>query len=102
MSKSISEEVKKNILKEVDKFNKNELKKHYKFNAEIRGKFIYLKLNNEPRGRLKYNGDLENLEFAIYKYSSSTYDSEELFFPGSGYLNGTISGALKASFEAYK
>jgi len=37
-----------------------------------------------------------------YSYNPTPSPLEELFFPGSGYLNGTISGALKASFEAYK
>jgi len=99
--KIISDEIKEIILKDVENFNKNELTKYKSFKAEIRGKFIYLKLNGEPRCRLQYNGDLNSLKFAIYKYSSSNYDSNEFFFPGSNHVDGTIQGALKASLEAY-
>ena len=91
---------KKIILEEVEEFNKNIIKQ-YKFRIETRGKFIYIKLNNEPRCRLTYNGDINNLEFAIYKYSSCAYDSEEFFFPGAAYVDGTIKGALKAALESY-
>jgi len=99
--KIISDEIRDIILEKVKNFNQKELTKYRSFKAEIKGKFIYLKLNNEPRCRLKYDGDINNLEFAIYKYSSSSYDSEEFFFPGSSYVDGTIYGALKASLEAY-
>ena len=99
--KMISDEIRETVIKSVEHFNKNELQKYQSFKADFKGKFIYLKLNGEPRSRLEYTGDLHNLKFAIYKYSSSSYDSEEYFFPGSGYVNGTIQGALKASLEAY-
>ena len=99
--KIISDETRESILECVEHFNKNELTKEYSFKAEIKGKFIYLKLNGEPRCRLQYNGDLNSLEFAIYKYSSSNYDPDEFFFPGSDYVDGTIQGALKASLEVY-
>ena len=98
--KIISNEIRKIILKEVEEFNKNAMEQ-YKFKIEIRGRFIYIKLNNEPRCRLTYDGDINNLEFAIYKYSFSTYDSEEFFFPGATYVDGTIKGALKAALESY-
>lgn len=29
------------------------------------------------------------------------YDPNEWFFPGSGYLDGTVEGAMKAGLEAY-
>ena len=99
--KMIPDAIREIIIKDVENFNKKELTKYQIFKVEIRGKFIYLKLNNEPRCRLKYNGDLNSLEFAIYKYSSSNYDPDEFFFPGRNHVNGTIQGALKASLEAY-
>ena len=97
----IPDEIREIIVQNIENFNKNELSKYQSLKAEIKGKFIYLKLNGEPRCRLQYNGNLNNLEFAIYKYSSSHYDPEEFFFPGSGYVDGTIQGALKASLEVY-
>ncbi len=41
------------------------------------------------------------MEFAVFKYSSETYDANEFFFPGAGKLDGTIEGALRAGLEIY-
>jgi hypothetical protein len=54
-----------------------------------------------PICRLKYTGDMHDWEFAIYKYSSGRYNPEEWLFPGSGFVDGTIEGAMKAGMEAY-
>ncbi len=51
--------------------------------------------------RLKYADSVTNWAFAIFKYSNETYDSHEWFFPGSGFVDGTIQGAMKAGLEAY-
>ena len=51
--------------------------------------------------RLRYTGCFEKWEFAIFKYSSMTYDSHEWMFPGSQFIDGTIEGAMKAGMEAY-
>lgn len=51
--------------------------------------------------RLTYTGDLNSWDFAIYKYSKNRYDPNEWFFPGSGYFDGTVEGAMKAGLEAY-
>ena len=74
--------------------------------ADARGKFIYLGVLMPNRtiqrlGRLTYRGDLENMEFAIFKHSSGKYDPKERRFPGAEYLDGTIEGALKALIKAY-
>ncbi len=52
-------------------------------------------------GRLKYNGELNNWDFAVFKYSREFYDSEDWMFPGSSELNGTIEGALNAGMQLY-
>jgi hypothetical protein len=44
---------------------------------------------------------MDEWEFAIFKYSSETYDPDEWMFPGSQSLNGTVEGALKACAAAY-
>lgn len=51
--------------------------------------------------RLKWTGDIENWEFAIYRYSRDSYDPEEMFFPGAEAVDGTIEGAMRAGLEAY-
>ena len=40
-------------------------------------------------------------EFAIYKYSDEHYDPTEWFFDGSGEVDGTIEGAMRAGLQAY-
>jgi len=52
-------------------------------------------------GRLKYNGQMDNWDFAVFKYSREFYDTEEFMFPGSFELDGTIDGALRAGLELY-
>ena len=67
--------------------------------------FLYLSRNEfgniSPVARLKYTGDMKKWKFAIFTWSNESYDPDELFFPGSQHLNGTIEGAMKACIEAY-
>lgn len=70
-----------------------------------RGRYLYLdRMDYGVRsqiGRLTYTGSPDQWEFAIYKYSDDRYDPEGWLFPGSGNLDGTIEGALRAGLEAY-
>jgi len=50
---------------------------------------------------LEYAGNIDNWDFAIYKYSNERYDPDEWFFTGAGYVDGTVEGAMKAGLEAY-
>lgn len=52
-------------------------------------------------GRLKYEGQMDNWSFAVFKYSRERYDPDEFFFPGAEELNGTIEGALRAGLHIY-
>lgn len=54
-----------------------------------------------PVCRLTYTGDMNNWEFAIYKYSDERYDPDEWFFPGAEEVDGTIEGAMRAGLRAY-
>jgi len=40
--------------------------------------------------------------FLEYEYSDNCYDPEEWFFPGEEFVDGTITGAMKAGMKAYK
>ncbi len=51
--------------------------------------------------RLKYNGAMDNWDFAIFKYSDEHYDPDEWMFPGGGHVDGTVVGAMRAGLEAY-
>ncbi len=78
----------------------------YRYYPDARGKFIYLVQISadgslQRLGRLTYEGDVENMDFAIFKFTSGKYDPKERWFPGSQYLDGTIEGALKALMEAH-
>lgn len=73
--------------------------------ARYRGAYLYLDRfaygQRSSIARLTYTGSTEKWKFAIYKYSDERYDAEEWLFPGSGHLDGTIEGAMRAGLEAY-
>ena len=104
---TITSSVKNGIENRIEIFNQKHLtKSNCKYYADIKGKFIYLMRNSvyipaEKVCRLSYNGDLNKMDFAIYKYSTEKYDPNEIFFPGIKYVNGTLEGAMLAGLEAY-
>ena len=72
----------------------------------FRGAFLYLDqigFDGQPSQicRLKWGGDMDSWEFAIYRHSRNKYDPDEWFFPGAGEVNGTVEGAMRAGLEAY-
>lgn len=108
MSKMITKEIKEEIIRIIDGFNNEELdliNDFYKYIAEFKGKYVYIKIKRydliSPVARLTYSGEINDWEFAIYKYSSDEYDIDEIFFPGVEYLDGTVKGALYACNTAY-
>ena len=104
--RSIPDEVKKEVTQIIDGFNQKVLKGlGGSYIPRYRGSCLYLNRNDAGRQssicRLTYTGDMQNWEFAIFKYSSETYDPDEWIFPGSEFIDGTIEGAMKAGMEAY-
>jgi hypothetical protein len=75
------------------------------FEARFKGKFLYLDRIDRGRPseicRLTWSGRMDNWGFAIYRHSRNFYDPDEWMFPGAGYVNGTVEGAMKAGMEAY-
>lgn len=75
------------------------------YSARFRGRHLYLDRyaygRSGPICRLTYKGEMDNWDFAIFKYSKEHYDPGEWFFPGSQYVDGTIEGAMRAGMEAY-
>ncbi|MCA9964041.1 MAG: hypothetical protein KC423_07355 [Anaerolineales bacterium] len=51
--------------------------------------------------RLKWTGNMDKWEFAIYRHSRNFYDPDEWFFPGAEEVDGTIEGAMRAGIQAY-
>ena len=104
---SIPEEIREKVNIIISDFNKKTFKKNsgIEYHAKFAGSFLYLNRiegdNNSPIARLKYTGNFDKWQFAIFKWSRDAYDPDEFLFPGSQHLNGTIEGALKAGNEAY-
>jgi hypothetical protein len=105
-NKRISAEVKMQVAEIVERFNATELRNpRCRYVPRYRGRFLYLDREDygrlHPICRLEYTGKIDDWSFAIYKYSDERYDAQEWFFPGSGHVDGTIEGAMRASLEAY-
>jgi len=104
--KAIPAAVRAEVAARVAQFNEQVVKNPYQyFSVRFRGKYVYLDREAYghvgQRARLTYTGDMEQWEFAIYKYSDERYAPDEWLFPGGEYLDGTIEGALRAAMEAY-
>jgi len=105
-TKGIPEEIKEKIRIIVAEFNKKTFKKKDCFyEARFKGKQLYLDRSDYGRKgpicRLTYNGNMDDWDFAIFKWSKEIYDPHEWFFPGSEIVDGTIEGAMKAGLKAY-
>ena len=104
--KGIPDDVKQRADEHVAQFNKHAMKDpNVYYVTRYKGMFLYLdRYEYGRRGamcRLTYTGDFTKWEFAIFKYSSGTYDPDEWLFPGAEYVDGTIEGAMKAALAAY-
>jgi hypothetical protein len=104
-AKRIPDEIKAQVNEIVARFNEGSGDPTCFYATRFRGSYLYLHRSDfgqiGPICRLKYTGDMNNWEFAIYKYSSGRYDPDEWFFPGDEYVDGTIEGAMRAGLEAY-
>ena len=103
---SIPEDIQRQADASGDTFNRSVIRDPNRYYCtRDRGHYLYLDRFDsgrvKARGRLKYTGGMDTWEFAIYKYSDERYDPEEWMFPGAGYVDGTIEGAMKAGLEAY-
>lgn len=104
--KLIPDDIIEKVKSIIEQFNQKELRNlNCYYVARFQSKFLYLDRyyddNRSPICRLKYNGKYDEWEFAIFKWSSETYDPEEYFFPGRQLVDGTIEGAMKAGMQAY-
>ncbi len=104
--KAIPDEGRAQVEAIVDKFNHEIVQDLNRFfSTRYRGRYLYLDRDDYgqvgPRCRLTYTGEMNDWEFAIYKYSREVYDPDEWFFPGAGNVDGTVEGALRAAMEAY-
>ena len=105
-SKRIPAEVKERVEHMVRDFNRTVIgAPEYYYTTRYRGLYLYLDRydygHTGPICRLKYTGEMDKWEFAIFKYSDERYDPDEWFFPGAGHVDGTVEGAMRAGLEAY-
>jgi len=100
--KLIPDNIRTKVANVIEEFN---FKSDIEYISRFQGKFLYLDRNEYgkkiPTCRLQYNGDFNDWVFAIFKWSSESYDSNEFLFPGSELVDGTIEGAMRAGIEAY-
>jgi hypothetical protein len=104
--RAIPAEVQRQVEQIVEGFNRKVLsRRSVRYVPRLKGSFLYLDREQAgtlgPICRLKYTGSMDGWEFAIFKYSSGTYDAHEWIFPGSEFIDGTVEGALKAGMAAY-
>lgn len=104
--KQIPAEVQQQAEEIITNFNREELDSgEVQYLVRFKGQYLFLDRKDYgqvgPICRLKFTGDFNNWTFAIFKFSSDTYDSTEWMFPGDEYVDGTIEGAMRAGLEAY-
>jgi len=104
--KAIPDEVRAEVEARVARFNREVVKNpQQQFSVRFRGKNAYFDRDDYgrvgPRARITYTGDMEQWEFAIFRYSREFYDPDEWLFPGAEHVDGTVEGALRAAMEAY-
>jgi hypothetical protein len=104
-SRTIPAEIRKRAAKAVEQFNQEHLSDEVRYVPRFQGRYLYLDREDYgdrgPICRLEFTGEFDAWEFAIYRFSSETYDPEECFFPGNEHLDGSLEGAMFAGLEAY-
>jgi len=104
--KLIPDDIREKVSVIVAKFNQQELKtSDVRYIAKFQGRFLYLDRiaygKKEPVIRMEYFKEINEWEFAIFKWSTEIYDTDEFFFSGSELVDGTIEGAMRAGMKAY-
>ena len=104
--KKIPDEVKTQVSEIIARFNEGSNDPTCFYAVRFRGEYLYLDRSDfgriGPICRLKYTGDMDNWEFAIFKWSSERYaEDEDEWLTGDEYVDGTIEGAMLAGLHAY-
>jgi hypothetical protein len=104
--KMIPDEIREQVTAIVKKFNREEIKvPNTAYIARFQGRFLYLDRiiydKKEPLVRMEYFREINEWDFAIFRWSSETYDPDPFMFPGYELFDGTIEGAMRAGMKAY-
>jgi len=71
-------------------------REHYRsLSIEIKQVYAYILEGEAPLCRLKYLGRGDQWGFAIFKYSSMTFSTNEFMFPTKGTMHDLIDEALR-------
>ena len=102
----IPEDIKREVEAIVERFNRKKSRRDdCYYQARFSGKYCYLYRSDYgslgPICRLTYTGKMDGWKFAIFKWSSETYDPNEWMFPGSELVDGTVEGVMRAGLQAY-
>jgi hypothetical protein len=104
-AKQIPDDVKAQVNEIIARFNEGSHDPTCYYAVRFRGPYLYLDRSDfgriGPICRLKYTGDMNDWEFAIFKWSTERYDPDEWLFPGSECIDGTVEGAMMAGLHAY-
>ena len=72
-------------------------RKYYRpLSIEIKQVYAYIYEGEGPLCRLKFLGKDDEWGFAIFKYSSMTFSTNEFMFPTKGTMSDLIAEALRA------
>ena len=63
--------------------------------VERSGRYCYVRHGGSPLCRLGYRGEVATWDFAIYKYSTQSYSTQEMF-PSRGTVADLVGRALTA------
>ncbi len=83
----ISKEIQQEVGELIDAFNQKTFKgsADFMYVPKFKGNFLYLNRKEynriAPVARLKYTGNIKKWDFAIFKWSSESYDPDQWFFP---------------------
>ena len=85
----IPQEALEHLWREIDSLRDPEL------TVEQSGRYCYVRHGGSPLCRLGYRGDLAAWDFAIYKYSTQSYSTQEMF-PSRGTVADLVGMAMNA------
>jgi hypothetical protein len=63
--------------------------------VERSGRYCYVRHGGSPLCRLGYRGEVATWDFAIYKYSTQSYSTQEMF-PSRGTVAELVGMAMNA------
>ena len=86
---AIPQEALDHLWREIDSLGDPELA------VEQSGRYCYVRHGGSPLCRLGYRGELAAWDFAIYKYSTQSYSTQEMF-PSRGPVADLVGRAMNA------